>query len=557
MTPSTSVVETEFAGANPILDSQQLERLAGHGEELTVPAGATLVEAGSVNRHLYVVRDGCIEIVSRAGAGERTVTTLGPGQFVGSHGILSGEAVHVSARATTDAVVVAVADGALRTVLSEDESLSDIIVRAFVLREARLLRLGAGATVVGSRFDPQSRAVLRLLVAERIPMTWVDVESDAAASATLNGLPIAPHMLPFVLMPAGAMLTNPTPEELRSAFGRSGPNGDDREDTRDTIDVLVVGGGPGGLAAAVYGASEGLRTILVEGRALGGQAGTSSRIENYLGFPAGISGAELAARAALQAEKFGAELRTPRSAVRLVPGDEPHRVELDDGTTIVARSVIVATGARYRILDVPNIASFEGAGVFYSATHAEARTCFADSVAVVGGGNSAGQAALFLADRCRRVHLIIRRKNLADTMSKYLIDQLNRHARVIIEPSAVVERLDGDGWLRGITIATPTGTRDLDVRALFILIGADPCTGWLGGQVAEERGFLLTGTDVPVAARSPSDPPLPLETSRRGIFCVGDARAGSTKRVSAAVGEGSMAIKMVHERLRYLGADAR
>jgi thioredoxin reductase (NADPH) len=556
MMPSAAV-ETEFAGAYPVLDTQQFERLAALGEELTVPAGATLVEAGSVNRHLYVVRDGRLEIVSGAGTGERTVTTFGPGQFIGSQGILSGEPVHVSVRAMTDAIVVAVADGALRTVLTEDESLSDVIVRAFLLRQARLLRLGAGATVVGSRFDPQSRAVLRLLVTERIPMTWVDVENDAAASAVLTNLPIEPHMLPFVLTPAGAMLTNPTPEDLRSAFGRSGPTGDDGEDTRDTFDVLIVGGGPGGLAAAVYGASEGLRTILVEGRALGGQAETSSRIENYLGFPAGISGAELAARAVLQAEKFGAELRTPRSAVRLVPGNESHRVELDDGATIVARTVIIATGARYRTLDVPNIASFEGAGVFYSATHAEARTCFADSVAVVGGGNSAGQAALFLADQCRRVHLIIRRESLADTMSKYLIDQLNRHPRVVIEPSTVVEHLDGDGWLQGITFATPTGTRDLKVRALFILIGADPRAGWLGSHLAEERGFLLTGPDVPVAARSPSDPPLPLETSRRGIFCVGDARAGSTKRVSAAVGEGSMAIKMVHERLRYLGAEAR
>jgi thioredoxin reductase (NADPH) len=243
MTPSAPV-ETEFAGAYPILDSQQLERLAAHGEELTVSAGATLVEAGSVNRHLYVVRDGCIEIVSRDGTSERTVTTLGRGQFVGSHGILSGEAVHVSSRAMTDAVVVAVGDGALRTVLTEDESLSDIIVRAFVLRQDRLLRLGAGATVVGSRFDPRSRAILRLLVTERIPMTWVDVENDAAASATLNNLPIAPHVLPFVLTPASAMLMNPTPEELRNAFGRSGPNGDDREDTHDTFDVLVVGGGP-------------------------------------------------------------------------------------------------------------------------------------------------------------------------------------------------------------------------------------------------------------------------------------------------------------------------
>jgi thioredoxin reductase (NADPH) len=551
---SSAPVETEFAAANPILNSQQLERLTAHGKELRVPAGMTLIEAGTVNRHLYVVRTGRVEIVSASAMGERAVTSFGPGQFVGSHGILSGEAVHVSARATTDATVVAVSEASLRTVLTEDESLSDVILRAFLLRQARLLRLGTGATVIGSRFDPRTRAIRRLLVTERIPMTWIDVENDAEASALLHDLPSL-DTLPLVLTPAGATLTSPTPEQLRTAFGRGAP--DRGEDRRDTVDVVIVGGGPGGLAAAVYGASEGLRTIAVEGRALGGQAGTSSRIENYLGFPAGISGAELAARAALQAEKFGAELLTPRSAVRLVPAGDAHHVALDDGTTITARTVIIATGARYRRLELPDIASFEGAGVYYSATHAEARACFADSVAVVGGGNSAGQAALFLADRCRGVHLIIRRDGLASSMSTYLIDQLERHPRVVIERSSVVERVDGDGWLDQITIATPSGRRDLHVRALFVLIGADPRTAWLGGQVAADRGFLLTGTDVPVAARASGETPLPLETSCRGIFCVGDARAGSTKRVSVAVGEGSMAVKMVHERLRDLGVDSR
>jgi thioredoxin reductase (NADPH) len=549
---SSAPAETEFAGAYSTLDSHQIELLAAHGEQLTVPAGTTLIEAGTVNRHLYVVRSGRIDIVSSPGAAERTVASFGPGQFIGSHGILSGEVVHVSARAATDSTVVAIGDSDLRTVLTEDQSLSDVILRAFLLRQARLLHLGAGATVIGSRFDPRSRAILQLLVTERVPMTWIDVENEAETARLPHDLAANIESLPLVVTPAGETLIDPTSEQLRTTFGRSKPVGHTGDRDSDISDVLIVGGGPGGLAAAVYGASEGLRTMLVEGRALGGQAGTSSRIENYLGFPAGIPGAELAARAALQAEKFGAQLLTPRSARGLVPGIDAHHVDLDDGTTINARTVIIATGARYRTLDVPNLTSFEGAGVFYSATHAEARTSLADSVAVVGGGNSAGQAALFLADRCRRVHLIIRRDGLADTMSKYLIEPLERHSRVVIERSSVVSALDGDGWLGTIAIATPGGTKHLDVRALFVLIGADPCTTWLGGQLAEDRGFLLTGGDVPVSARTSSEPPLPLETNYQGIFCIGDARAGSTKRVSVAVGEGSMAIKMVHERLRHI-----
>jgi thioredoxin reductase (NADPH) len=544
--------EREFDAAYPVLRPAQLDRFAERGEERFVPAGTTLVEAGTVNRHLFVVRSGCVDITTAGATGrERTLQSFGPGEFIGSHGILTGEVTHVAAKTATDTVVVAVARKALRELLAEDESLSDIVLRAFLLRQARLLRLGTGVTVVGSRFDPRTRTVLDLLVTERVPMSWVDLETDPDSESLLHQFAIAPADTPLVLTAGGTMLTNPDASQVRRALGLTptarGPNND-----HAPVDVLVVGGGPAGLAAAVYGSSEGLRTVLVEGGALGGQAGTSSRIENYLGFPAGISGAELAARARLQAEKFGAELLTPRTAAHLTSNAAySHSVHLDDGSTIEARNVIIATGARYRKLDVPALTAFEGTGVFYSATYAEARGCLAEDVAVVGGGNSAGQAALFLAERCRRVHLLIRRDRLDETMSRYLIDQLQQHPSVVVLPNTVVRDAEGDGRLRRIGVESSGRTvRKIDIAALFVLIGADSCTSWLHGQLAEEHGFLLTGGDVPDDAADHRYRALPLETSRQGVFCVGDARARSTKRVSVAVGEGSMAIKMVHERLR-------
>jgi len=545
----TGEFEREFEAAFPVLRPAQLDRLVQQGEERFVPAGVTLIEAGTVNRYLFVVRSGRVDITAVGATGvERTLRSMGPGEFVGAQGILTGEVAHVAAKAAADTTVVAVAEERLRGVLGEDESLSDIVLRAFLLRQARLLRLGAGVTVVGSRFDRRTRAVLEFLVTERVPMSWIDLETDPESESLLRQFAIAPADTPLVLTAGGAMLTNPDASRVRQELGLSS-TARGREDDHTPADVLVIGGGPGGLAAAVYGSSEGLRTVLVEGRALGGQAGTSSRIENYLGFPAGISGAELAARARLQAEKFGAELLTPRSAVRLAShAGFSHSVDLDDGSTIHARSVIIATGARYRNLDVPALTDFEGTGVFYSATHAEARACFADNVAVVGGGNSAGQAALFLAERCRQVHLIIRRARLDQTMSRYLIDQLDHHQRVVLLPNTVVRDAEGDGRLRRIRVESSGGTvRDIDIAALFVLIGADSSTSWLEGQLAEEHGFLLTGDDIPDAAREHRYRPLPLETSRQGVFCIGDARARSTKRVSVAVGEGSMAIKMVHQ----------
>ena len=318
--------------------------------------------------------------------------------------------------------------------------------------------------------------------------------------------------------------------------------------------MLIVGGGPGGLAAAVYGASEGLTTILVEGTALGGQAGTSSRIENYLGFPAGLSGAELSARAVVQAKKFGAHIRLLRAAVALTAAGDRHVVTLDDGQTVTARAVVIATGAKYRRLPLDRLRDYEGVGVYYAATAIEARTCLQREVAIVGGGNSAGQAALYLARSCARVYLIVRRPELQATMSRYLVERIERDPAIELLPSSQVRRLLGDDSLDGVEVTRDDGrSARLAVRALFLFIGASPCTDWLGDQIAlDDRGFVLTGADVP--RRWPGQAiPLSLETSRRGVFCVGDARSGSIKRAATAIGEGSMVVRLIFDRLQATG----
>jgi len=355
-------------------------------------------------------------------------------------------------------------------------------------------------------------------------------------------------------VPGGSLLKNPSSRELLDALGLSGP-GD--TDLPGMCDLLVVGAGPGGLAAAVYGASEGMATVLAEDTALGGQAGTSSRIENYLGFPAGLSGEELAARAALQAQKFGVRIKLASKAVSLSSERGVHRVRFDDGDVITAKSVIIATGARYNRLPLGRLAEFEGVGVYYAATQMEAQACRGDPVAIVGGGNSAGQAALFLSRSRAEVHLIIRGQTLNTSMSRYLIDQIEQNPRIIVTPRTQVTALLGKDQLEGVELLDTSRQQAsaLAVRALFVFIGAQPATGWLAGQLAQDtRGFLLTGTNIPKAQLDDiGRTPLFLETSRPGVFAVGDVRSGSIKRTATAIGEGSMAVRLVFERLQATG----
>jgi thioredoxin reductase (NADPH) len=383
--------------------------------------------------------------------------------------------------------------------------------------------------------------------------TWLDLEASPQAEATLRGLDVPVADLPVVIVPGGPLLRNPAGRTLLAALGISGA---DAPFPPEACDLLIVGGGPAGLAASVYGASEGLVTTLAEESALGGQAGTSSRIENVLGFPAGLSGEELATRSALQAQKFGVRIKLAARAVSLSSDGGLHQVSFDDGETVQARSVIIATGAHYNRLPLDRLEELEGVGVYYAATQTEAQACGAGPVAIVGGGNSAGQAALFLSRSCTQVHVLIRGDSLEASMSRYLIDRIEQDPRIIVSPRTQVTELIGTGQLEGVRIRR-TGQPDaseLPIRGLFVFIGAKPRTGWLAGQLAEDsNGFLLTGADIPAVRLEDGMTPLFLETSGPGIFAVGDVRGGSVKRAAAAIGEGSMAVRLVFDRLQSAG----
>jgi thioredoxin reductase (NADPH) len=440
----------------------------------------------------------------------------------------------------------------LREIVAEDKTLSDLILGAFIARRSILIDIGTGIKLIGSRFSPDSRRLREFLARNRMPHQWIDLEQDEEADALLSSLGIEPDQTPVVIASGGEILRNPSNVELGRAIGL-GSSGS----PPPLSDVVVVGAGPAGLAAALYAASEGLDVQGVEVAASGGQAGTSARIENYLGFPAGISGSELAQRAEVQAAKFGARLDVPAAAVGLRSTPGRHEIKLSNGDVATGRTVVIATGAQYRRLDVARLAEFEGGGVYYAATQAEAQLCSGDPVVIVGGGNSAGQAAMFLSGRTSHCRLLIRGDDLAKSMSRYLVDQIERNHSIEIRRHSRVVELGGERELESVTIAdTRSGERTrLPARALFVFIGASPHAEWLEGQLAtDDAGFLLTGRDLQGEdlVEFDGDRPLFLETSRPGIFAVGDVRSGSIKRVASAVGEGSMAVRLIHLRLAGL-----
>jgi thioredoxin reductase (NADPH) len=546
-------------GRSPTLDGDQLEVLRGYGAERDVAAGEVLFADGDETYDLIVMLDGTAEIIQGYGRpGATRIAGYGRSQFLGEIGLLTGQRAYLTAVATSAGRVLAVPVARLRVVMAHEPGLSDLILRTFLLRHSILMRRGAGLTLIGSRFDPDTRRLLEVLARNRLVATWLDLEASPEAEAIVQGLELRVADLPIVIIPGGPLLRNPGGRALLDALGMSGADG---PYPAGTCDLLVVGGGPAGLAAAVYGASEGLATILAEETALGGQAGTSSRIENLLGFPAGLSGEELATRAVLQAQKFGVRVKQAAEATSLSFADGVHQVDFDDGDTVQARSVIIATGAHYNRLPLNRLAEFEGVGVYYAATQAEAQTCGTSPVAIVGGANSAGQAALFLSRSSAEVHLVVRGESLHASMSRYLIDRIEQNPRIIVWPRTQVTALTGTGRLEGVRIgpADHQGESELPVRGLFVFIGATPRTAWLAGQLAEDsHGFLLTGTDIPAAGPGGgTTTPLFLETSRPGIFAVGDVRSGSVKRVAAAIGEGSIAVRLVFNRLQSTGnADA-
>jgi thioredoxin reductase (NADPH) len=549
-------------GRSPVLDEAQLALLRRYGTERDVAAGDTLFADGDETYDLIVMLDGTAELVQGYGRpGATVITTYGRAQFLGEIGMLTGQRAYLTAVATSPGRVLAVPVGPLRDLMAEEPVLSELILRTFLLRHSILVRRGSGLTLIGSRFDPSTRRLLEVLARNRLVLTWLDLEGSPEAEAILRGLDVPVGDLPIVIVPGRPVLRNPGNRALLDALGVSGVSGAEGAASPSAADLLVVGGGPAGLAASVYGASEGMTTTLAEDTALGGQAGTSSRIENVLGFPAGLSGEELAARATLQAQKFGVRIKLAARALSLSSGHGLHRVGFDDGETVQAKSVIIATGARCNRLSLERLADFEGVGIYYAATQAEAQACGVGPVAIVGGGNSAGQAALFLSRSCAQVHVIIRGETLSASMSRYLIDRIEVEPRIVVWPRTQVAGLIGADLLEGVRIrdtAQPEAS-DLAVTGLFVFIGAQPRTEWLAGQLAQDsHGFLLTGGDIPApGVEGQIWTPLFLETSRPGIFAVGDVRSGSVKRAAAAIGEGSIAVRLVFDRLQSTGdADA-
>jgi thioredoxin reductase (NADPH) len=533
-------------GAYPRLGEEQILALSAAGDRRPTRDGELLFREGDDPYDFYVVLAGRVSTTQGAPPEERLIAVHGPGRFLGELGLLTHQPALVTATVVQTGEVLRMAAEQVREIVSQDPSFGDLVMRAFLQRREILIDAGGGLRVVGSCYSRDTRRLLEFLARNRIPHRWIDLEEDAAAEELLRALGLAPEETPVVVWGA-EVLRNPTNAELARALHVAEPAADGA-----VCDLVVVGAGPAGLAAAVYGASEGLGTIALEGVAVGGQAGTSSRIENYLGFPAGLSGAELTERARLQAEKFGAQLSIPAEAVALRAEDGHHVVQLDDGSSLAAHTVVVATGSRYRRLPVEAIDRFEGTSVFYAATPVEARVCAGDPVAVVGGGNSAGQAALFLARHAAAVRLIVRDPSLEVHMSRYLADRIERSPAIEVLLDTEVRELVGDEVLEAVVVedAESGERREIPARALFVFIGAKPHSDWLEGELAlDAKGFVLTGRDTAAAWSDGDRVPLLLETSRPGVMAAGDVRSGSIKRVASAVGEGSMAISLVHQHL--------
>jgi thioredoxin reductase (NADPH) len=536
-------------GAFPRLTDEQIGRLEPFGERRRTSAGELLFREGDERyEQLHVVLDGRVRVVVGHGTEDETLVAVhGRGRFLGELNLLTGQAVLMTAEVVEPGEVLQVPVERLRDVLVNDPVLGDLLLRAYIARRELLMDLGGALRIIGSRFDPETRRLREFAIRNRLPHTWIDLEQDGDAETLLRQCGVLPEETPVVVW-RERVLRRPGNADVARMLGLRVL----KEAPDDLCDLVVVGAGPAGLAATVYGASEGLDTMSVDGVATGGQAATSSRIENYLGFPAGISGAELADRAVIQAEKFGARISVPASASALEQDGGHHVVRLDDGTSLTARTVVIATGARYRRLPVPGLEDLEGYSVHYAATQMEARMCAGDPIAIVGGGNSAGQATVFLSRYVPQVHLIVRGDDLGESMSRYLIDRIERLPNVDVRLRTEVREVVADGALEAVVVERRDagGREEVAARALFVFIGAEPHTTWLADQLAvDDRGFVLTGRDAEDASGA-EHRALPLETSRAGVFAVGDVRSGSIKRMASAVGEGSMAVRLVHEHLQ-------
>jgi thioredoxin reductase (NADPH) len=536
--------------AFPTLSTKDLAALTARGHPRGVRAGEVLFAEGDRNRSFFVVLDGSIEIVGHSKGVAHVVAVHHPGQFSGDVDMLSGRAILVTGRAAEDGRVLELSNAELRQAVEELPELGQILAKAFLMRRALLLGEEYEAvTIIGSRFSPDAHRLRDFATRNGVPIRWMDLEADEQADALLRQFNIPASATPIVLGSDGEWVSNPSIADFARCMGLEATLEPDH-----MYDLVVVGAGPAGLAASVYAASEGLEVLTVDALAAGGQAGTSSLIENYLGFPAGISGDELTRNALFQAQKFGAKITVP-AEVRSLGLDGGERVvTLTDGSRILTRCVLVASGVEYRKLDVPGFSDFEGAGIYYAATEMEARLCRGEEVVVVGAGNSAGQAIMFLSRYASRVHVLVRGRDLGASMSRYLVDRVERMENVTIHRGAMVSSLEGNGHLSAVHTKDANGEQQtFSTNSLYLFIGEDPHTNWLHGCVElDRRGFVLTGDGLPPTTtdterwRSAGRAPFLLETSLPGVFAAGDVRAGSAKRVAAAVGEGSMAVSFVH-----------
>ncbi len=537
----------------PTLTPAQFARIAPHGRRRHVAAGEVLAEAGQQVARLFIVVTGQIDVV-RPSAAEEVVVSFGPGMFTGEATMLTGRPGLAQSRAGADSEIVEVNRDDLLALMQTDGELSNIFMRAFILRRVELIARGVSDVVIlGSAHCQGTLRIREFLTRNGHPHTMLDLDRDAGGvQELLDRFHVTAADIPVVITCGEVVLKNPSNQRIADALGFN-----DAIDQTHIRDLIIVGAGPSGLAAAVYGASEGLDVLIVESTAPGGQAGASSRIENYLGFPTGIAGMDLAARATSQAAKFGAQMMIGAGARRLACDRTPYALEVGDGQRLPARAVIIATGAEYRRLPIDGLSRFEGAGVYYAATPMESQLCVGEEVAVVGAGNSAGQAAVFLAQTARRVHMLIRSGGLADTMSRYLIRRIEDHPAIIRHLHTEIVSLEGNGHLERVAWRD-NQKGDLEthgIRHVFTMTGAVASTRWLGGCLAlDAKGFIKTGPDLLpedlATVRWPlARAPHLLETSLPGVFAIGDVRSGSLKRVASAVGEGSIAIAAVHQVL--------
>lgn len=538
----------------PTLTERQIARIATHGVRRQVDAGEVLIEAGAANVPFFVVASGQIEVTRPTAQANAVVAVHGPGAFTGEVNLIQGRRSLARIRVTQAGDVIELTRDQLLAVIQSDGEIGEIVMSAFINRRLSLIAHGVSDVVlVGSRYSAETLRIREFLTRNGQPFTYIDLDQDADVQAVLDRVHVAAEEIPVVISGGDGVLRNPTNEAIAEALGFN-----DAIERTHVRDVVIVGAGPSGLAAAVYGASEGLDVLVLEATAPGGQAGSSSKIENYLGFPVGVSGQELAGRALAQAQKFGAEILIASGAEALACDRTPYRVRLgDDGTCVPAKTVVIATGAQYRRPPIPELPRFEGAGVYYSATFMEAQLCVDDEVVVVGGGNSAGQAAMFLSRTAKHVHVLVRSTGLADSMSRYLIRRIEDAPEITLRTETEIVAVDGDRHLESVTWRDNRKgeTTSKPIRHVFMMTGAVPNTAWLHGCVTlDASGFIKTGPDLSredlIAAKWPLvRAPRLLETSRPGVFAVGDVRCGNVKRVASAVGEGSIAISFVHQTL--------